>query len=120
MRNVTRPATPPSLANNAARWTRELLDGLGRGANADKKRLKSLYGKYAQSDVKSALKRMYNKLCCYCESRIENVTVSNIEHRKPKSKDKFPECTFDGLTYTWYALIVTDSNRISGTRLILS
>ena len=96
MKNVTRPTNPPiSLANSARRWTEELLEELRKGAGADKKRLKTLYGRYAQPDVKSELKKMYNKLCCYCESRIENVTISHIEHRKPKSKDKFPECTFE-------------------------
>lgn len=95
MKNVTRLSIPTSLENNGGRWTEELLDELRKGAEADKKRLKTFYGRYNKRDVKSALKRMYNKLCCYCESRIENVTKAHIEHRKPKSRDKFPECTFE-------------------------
>ncbi len=95
MRNILRRPEPQSLRENGAQWRQELLDELAKGDQADKDRLKLLYRKYAQADVKKTLDSMYNKRCCYCESNIRVVSTPHIEHRKPKDKDKFPELTFD-------------------------
>ncbi len=94
MRNVTRVTKPRILVQKEEEWKRELLEELAKGINADKKRLKKLYKRYGHAKIRESLKRMY-KFCCYCESRVEHVTVEHIEHRKPKAKDKFPECTFE-------------------------
>lgn len=94
MRNVDRVRKPEILEQKEEEWKRELLGELAKGDNACKKRLKTLYGRYGHHQIRSSLKRMY-KYCCYCESRVRHVTIDHIEHRKPKAKDKFPECTFE-------------------------
>ena len=94
MRNVTRVAKPEILVQKEEKWTRELLEELAKGVNASKKRLKTLYKRYGHFKIRESLTRMY-KYCCYCESRVRHVTIDNIEHRKPKAKDKFPEHTFE-------------------------
>lgn len=94
MRNVDRVGKPEILEQKEEEWKRELLEELAKGDNASKKRLKTLYGRYGHKQIRGSLKRMY-KYCCYCESRIRHVTIDHIEHRKPKAKDKFPECTFE-------------------------
>lgn len=94
MRNVTRVAKPRILVQNKEVWKRELLEELAKGDNANKKRLKTLYKRYGHKKIRESLARMY-KYCCYCESHVRHVTIDHIEHRKPKAKDKFPECTFD-------------------------
>ena len=53
----------------------------------------SYYAKYRTLDVKQALERIYDGLCCYCESPVGTVDYPHIEHRKPKNK--FPEGTYD-------------------------
>lgn len=94
MRNVARVTKPRILVQKEEQWKRELLEELAKGDNADKKRLKTLYKRYGHTKVRESLARMY-KYCCYCESYVRHVTIDHIEHRKPKSKDKFPECTFE-------------------------
>ena len=94
MRNVQRTNKPKILEDNESDWLKELLDEFAKGTSANKKRIKYLQGKYAHDDIKAALKGMY-KFCCYCESRVRNVTVDHIEHRKPKARNKFPESTFE-------------------------
>lgn len=94
MRNVRRVAKPNILLQKEEEWKRELLEELAKGNNASKKRLDTLYKKYAHPEIRNSLKKMY-KYCCYCESRIRHVTTDHIEHRKPKAKDKFPELTFE-------------------------
>ena len=93
MRNVVRVEKPEILKQKEKEWKRELLEELKKGDDADKKRLKTLYSRYGDPQIRNSLRRMY-KFCCYCESRIRHVTIDHIEHRKPKAKDKFPECTF--------------------------
>lgn len=94
MRNVTRPHEPEVLITHGEHWKADLLNELEKGDQADKKRIKTIQNKYSHKDIKAALKKMY-KYCCYCESRVNHVTVEHIEHRKPKAKDKFPEYTFE-------------------------
>jgi uncharacterized protein (TIGR02646 family) len=85
--NRTRPPTPKSLSNNAARWTRELLAQVKK---ASRKKGKSVpdefFDRYNKKDVKVALAEMYANLCCYCDSRIGIVDFPHIEHRKPKRR----------------------------------
>ncbi len=97
MRNVQRVNKPTILEDNEINWRDDLLEEFAKGVATDKKRkqrIKRLQRKYAHDDIKVALKRMY-KFCCYCESRVRHVTIEHIENRKPKARDKFPECTFE-------------------------
>lgn len=93
MINVTRPAEPLSLRNNATRWTNELLRKIEECNTENKKVPESSYNKYNKKDVKKSLERMYKKLCCYCEARLGVVDFPHIEHMKPKKI--FPEDTFN-------------------------
>ena len=93
MRNVERPKRPPSLTKNAARWRRSLLGKLWEYQRRDKKVPDIYFNKYKKKDIKNVLNRMYNGLCCYCESRVGIVDYPHIEHRKPKST--FPSDTFN-------------------------
>ena len=90
MRNLTRPATPPSLRDNASDWTDDLLAAIDSDEVTN-----TISGRYRQDDVRDALIEMYNGCCCFCESHIGNATYERIEHRKPKAPDKFPEHAFD-------------------------
>jgi uncharacterized protein (TIGR02646 family) len=94
MRNVKRPKIPSILTKKAESWRDELLAEFGKGEGADKKRIKTIQKRYAHPKIKAALKDMY-EFCCYCESRVNHVTIDHIEHRKPKARDKFPEYTLE-------------------------
>ena len=91
MKNVTRPPKPASLAANASHWTDELLAWMESHPTAQFPA--ALVKRYAQPDVREALRTMYRNQCCYCEGRITDVSYDHIEHRRPKSK--FPDRTFD-------------------------
>ena len=84
MRNVTRSTTPATLAAHATQWTEELLQWID--ANPTASVPEALIRRYAQDDVREALRTMYRDQCCYCEGRIKDVSYDHIEHRRPKSK----------------------------------
>ena len=92
MRNVIRLPKPRSLKNNASRWKRELLSKVEECRQNGTKVLDKFFDKYKQDDVKQTLGKMYNGLCCYCESPTGIVEFGHIEHRMPKKK--YPEHTF--------------------------
>ncbi len=45
--------------------------------------------KYNGTDVKEKLREIFNQKCCYCESKIEHVVESQIEHYRPQKKYKW-------------------------------
>lgn len=91
MKNVNRTDIPRSLADNATKWTDDLLQWIGSNGNARVPDV--LVNKYAQDDVREALREMYRDQCCYCEGRIKDVAYDHIEHRRPKAK--FRDKVFD-------------------------
>lgn len=93
MRNVRRLEKPASLANYAARWTRELLDAIQEAEGKDAKVPDKYYDRYKRKNVKEVLDRMYQGLCCYCEAVIGVVSFGHIEHRRPKRR--YPNSCFD-------------------------
>jgi len=101
MRNVEREDIPKSLRENAEIWAAELLEAIEKSKKDNSKVQDTLYDRYKKNDVKTALVKMYGDgtftYCCYCESTINNVSFEHIEHRMPKkkSKDKYPEKTYD-------------------------
>lgn len=101
MRNVKRGPLPEALRKNSGRWTRELLKAIEGSKKSGEKVPDKYYNKYKHDDVKEELMRMYGDgdccYCCYCESIINDVSYEQIDHRLPKkkSKDKYPEKTFD-------------------------
>lgn len=86
MHSVKRGDEPESLKNNKVQWTSDLL----QQKTLKKGNISSVEDKYKnqykQEDVKSALKKMYEELCCYCEGNIGLTGYEEIEHYKPKSK----------------------------------
>ena len=92
MRNVTRPAQPPSLRNNASPWRRELLQQIRTCARRRIPVPTKYYDRYKREDVRATLEEMYKKRCSYCEATLGIVDFPHIEHRKPKKR--YPELTF--------------------------
>lgn len=101
MRNVERGPLPEKLRINSETWKKELLEEIKKSKRTGEKVPDKYYNKYKQDDVKEELMRMYGDgdfcYCCYCESIIDDVSYEQIEHRMPKnkSKDEYPEKTFD-------------------------
>jgi len=87
MRNVVRTEAPRTLRRNADRWAQELLAAQRSGQTDHIRRAKN---KYRKAEVKEALVRMYDGLCCYCEC---DARSGEIEHLKPIST--YPESGFD-------------------------
>jgi uncharacterized protein (TIGR02646 family) len=92
MRKKSRPEAPQTLRNKTTEWTNELLDEINRVGEFSKVEIR-FKNKYNQNEIKEALQKMYNNLCCYCEAHINpTTTFGQIEHLKPKSK--FPDLCF--------------------------
>ncbi|UUA72565.1 HNH endonuclease [Cellvibrio sp. QJXJ] len=49
---------------------------------------------YKHPNNKSALIKASHGKCMYCESKVSHIYFGDIEHIKPKTKDKFPELEF--------------------------
>ena len=92
MRNVTRRSMPASLQKNAACWRRELMAEIN-APNPDSSRIDKCRSRYNKPDVRVALEKMYDGLCCYCECKIRPTAPPQIEHRRPKVPQ--PLYTFD-------------------------
>lgn len=90
MIKVNRTAKPQSLLNHASSWTQDYLDALdaelANPTTENKKRRKTAEGKYAQVDVKNALKSMFHRKCAFCERKRD---YPHIEHFYPKTT--YPE-----------------------------
>src|SRR5688572_8793836 len=98
MRNVRRTHKPSSLSRNSTKWTNLLLAEIKRCQVCGESVLDKFYNKYNQKDIRSALNKMYDNCCCYCESKLGLVDYPHIEHRKPKRGSHincFPDLCFD-------------------------
>lgn len=108
MRKTKRLTQPESLKNNAAQWTKELLDEINIQGSYSK--VDDEYkNKYRQNDVKTILEKMYHNHCCYCESVIGISTYGRIEHLRPKSLPQFYKNTFDWDNLHWCCEICNTS-----------
>ena len=96
MRSVDRGEIPTTLEQNSRKWTKDLLDARQKN---DEKEISTAERKYKNSEIQKALKKMYDDLCCYCESTVSANSFGHIEHRKPKSK--FPEDAFNWNNLHW-------------------
>lgn len=93
MRKVSRLPEPESLRTNGVRWTQDLNEQIELKGEYSK--VSDAYkNRYRQEDVKEALEQMYNKLCCYCESKIGPTGYERIEHLRPKSLAQFHDLHF--------------------------
>lgn len=97
---VGRSVEPAVLVKNSVSWATEL-----RAARLlkDKDLFKRRQKKYGHVTVKTALEKMFEGKCAYCESHINVVTVGHIEHFRPKSR-------FISLTYAWTNLLLSCPN----------
>lgn len=89
MIKLTKLAKPQILEQNAANWTKTLLDKINSGSkptDAEK-------SKYRHPEVKAALVKETNGKCVYCESKLLHVTYGDVEHIVPKSTQA--EVTFE-------------------------
>ena len=50
---------------------------------------------YKHPDNKIALEQASYGKCMYCESRVSHVYFGDVEHIRPKAKDKYPELEFE-------------------------
>jgi uncharacterized protein (TIGR02646 family) len=89
MISLTKGPEPGRLAQNAAKWTAELLSAIQRGQGTDELRKT----KYNHPDIKDALKLETRSKCAYCESNPFHVSFGHIEHVVPKSA--VPERAYD-------------------------
>lgn len=97
MIKLTRTKKPAVLVQNAKNWTIEYLKAkqIYQDSNTpdNKKILQNIENRYNQTEVKDALKIMFNKKCAFCESHITHIDYGQIEHFKPKSK--YPKLCFE-------------------------
>lgn len=96
MIRVNRTAEPQYLARRRTKWLDELRQAKRLG---DGEKFKKLQGRYAHENIKSALREMFLSRCAYCESAIEVVASSHIEHFRPKQR-------YISLTYSWDNLLL--------------
>ena len=100
MKKVSRGAIPTSLRQNAAVWTKELLNEIAKVGLYTK--VEDRYkDRYKQRDVQKALEQMYFGKCCYCEQMIGAESYEQIEHLRPKSNPKFHDLTFEWNNLHW-------------------
>lgn len=92
MKNVKRLSKPQSLSKNGAKWGRELLSEIAKHGDIEKVPGK-FFNHYQKPDIKETLIKMYDGLCCYCETNVGLAEFGNIEHRKPKKV--FPKSTYE-------------------------
>jgi uncharacterized protein (TIGR02646 family) len=85
MIGLTKTEEPAVLSANKVAWTAEFVGG------EDKHR-------YAHQDIRNALRVETYRKCAYCESRMEHVAPSNVEHITPKSVKPELVCDWKNLT----------------------
>ena len=85
MIRVNRTEKPVVLADNAAKWKREIRSA--RTADTRKK----AQNKYQHQDIKQALEEMFHGKCAYCESKITHIDYGHIEHFRPKGTPAYYE-----------------------------
>lgn len=94
MIHVERTTKPQSLVDHAVIWKQQYIDArMAEDSNPtaeNKKWRKQVETKYAQNDVKKALRRMFHRKCAFCEQKRDH---PHIEHFYPKAN--FPERCFD-------------------------
>lgn len=76
---------PQVLAHNKAAWTAEFESGKDRRH-------------YAHPEVRDALRQETHRKCAYCESHMEHVSPSHVEHIVPKSRRPELVCEWVNLT----------------------
>ncbi|WP_052393444.1 retron system putative HNH endonuclease [Pseudomonas rhizosphaerae] len=83
MIKLKRPLKPQILKQNETTWT---ADYLAAKASGDTDAIDAAERKYRHKEIKNALRDMHQRKCAFCESFIEHVSYSHIEHFKPKKR----------------------------------
>lgn len=94
---VGRPDAPVALLEHAEEWQRQYKEAIDKLAETPgslplRKHKKKVESQYNHPQIRQRLKDMFSSKCAYCESRIDHVAYSHIEHFRPKSI--FPERCF--------------------------
>lgn len=86
---------PAILQKNQQDWTEKLLFCISehKGYSSIPKNIKDIVvNKYRHDDISTAVNNVTMGKCSFCESKIETVSYTNIEHFYPKSL--YPKFTF--------------------------
>ena len=86
MIKIRRNAKPSILVLNEQIWLDDLLT-----AHTEAER-KAAEAKYNHSQIRTALRAMFEDNCAYCEAKITHVSFAHIEHYRPKAR--YPRLTF--------------------------
>ncbi|MEZ5337636.1 MAG: HNH endonuclease signature motif containing protein [bacterium] len=93
MRLLQRGIAPPTLVQNAAKWTIEFKQWIADG----KPKSDSRATRYNKKAIKKALFRDSHGKCSYCEFEVEGGSWGEIEHILPKSKVPDDVCKWENL-----------------------
>ncbi|MFP3544388.1 HNH endonuclease [Rhizobium sp. SIMBA_035] len=80
---------PKRLEDNAAAWTKVVVDKKNAGQTPTKTEL----GRYRHPEIKAVLVEETAGKCAYCESKLQHIHHGDVEHMYPKSLD--PSKTFE-------------------------
>ncbi|MFC3704316.1 HNH endonuclease [Devosia honganensis] len=80
---------PKRLEDNAAAWTKAVVDKKNAGLVPTPTEL----GRYRHPDIKDVLVEETAGKCAYCESKLQHIHHGDVEHMYPKSLD--PTKTFE-------------------------
>lgn len=91
MRKLQKAQKPQVLVDNAENWRDELL--LAIANQRPKVEIEKLSDRYADDEVRDALKLETFEKCAFCEGKMAAISYAQIEHLKPKSL--YRELTFE-------------------------
>lgn len=94
MIKLTKTAQPDVLKNNAADWTKVVLDKLAAG----EKLTSTDDARYRHIEVKTALVAETHGKCAYCESKLRHIHHGDVEHIAPKSLEPAKRYQWTNLT----------------------
>src|SRR5262245_38698747 len=94
MISLNKVAEPAVLVANKVVWTQEFADFKAKVPGTPK----AAGNRYAHEDVRARLEVETHKKCAYCESELEHVSFSEIEHILPKSARPDLVCEWANLT----------------------
>ena len=82
MIKITKLPKPDILEKNDKKWTQEYQKAL----TGEIKLTDTIKHRYNQEEIKKAVIKETHGKCAYCESKIQHISFSDIEHIIPKSK----------------------------------
>jgi uncharacterized protein (TIGR02646 family) len=95
MIRLAKTPEPKLLEDNAATWTKELMEALKN----EEEPSRYLVERYRHKDIKDALLNETHEKCAYCESKFRHVTYGDVEHITPRDEDP-------ALSFQWQNLTV--------------